>query len=541
MTALTSTLPTLRVGAREYPVVLPSLRDPRLHLASVIVSIHVLGQVALGFHVSIPQILVAIGTCAVIEVALTLKRTGQLVWPASAMLTGSGVALIFRLIGTEHGDWWSTRGWYWFALVAGGSLLSKYLIRYDGGHLFNPSNFGLVIAFLLLGSSRAEPLDFWWAPLDGWMVAAYALILVGGIAITARLGMLGMAVGFWLTLFAAIGLLAASGHCITARWSFEPVCGTHFWWVIITSPEILVFLFFMITDPRTVPAGRIGRVAFGSAVALVCTLLIAPQTTEFGAKVALLGGLVIMCVFRPLFDRYLPKPGTDEDTAGWVAARFAGSGPRLLARGAALTAVVVVFGAGIVAAGTPAREPAREVQAVSLEELGVILPDLQVDVSALPVVTVDAQVADFDQELAGEGAQELAVTLAEILEVEAAALVDRDLDLLGAVDYGFRFDKLAAGLDGGETVVERYAFDSLHLVVVFPYGEQGGASPGLQAAATLDEVTYDADGNELERRELVCDAITFAFVSSGDGGWLLVDAGTYDGTPKRASQPCREI
>jgi hypothetical protein len=88
---------------------------PRLHLAAVIISIHVLGQIALGFQVSVVQILVAILTCAVIEVTLTLRQTGKLVWPASAMLTGSGVALIFRVVGTQNGDYWSWRGWYLFA------------------------------------------------------------------------------------------------------------------------------------------------------------------------------------------------------------------------------------------------------------------------------------------------------------------------------------------------------------------------------------------------------------------------------------------
>ena len=32
-------------------------------------------------------------------------------WPASAMLTGSGVALILRVVGTPAGDPWSTNAW----------------------------------------------------------------------------------------------------------------------------------------------------------------------------------------------------------------------------------------------------------------------------------------------------------------------------------------------------------------------------------------------------------------------------------------------
>ena len=43
---------------------------------------------------------------------------------------------------------------------------------------------------------------------------------------------------------------------MTARWHLGPITGLHFWWVLVTSPEVLVFLFFMITDPKTAPRGR---------------------------------------------------------------------------------------------------------------------------------------------------------------------------------------------------------------------------------------------------------------------------------------------
>ena len=64
---------TLTVGGGTYPLVLPSIRDPRLHVAAVIITIHVLGQVGLHFRVSVPQILAAILTCAIIEIALTFR------------------------------------------------------------------------------------------------------------------------------------------------------------------------------------------------------------------------------------------------------------------------------------------------------------------------------------------------------------------------------------------------------------------------------------------------------------------------------------
>ena len=99
---------TLTLGASTYPLFLPSIRDPRLHVAAVIITIHVLGQVGLHFRVSVPQILAAILTCAVIEVALTFRQSRAIVWPASAMLTGSGVALILRVVGTPPDQPWNT-------------------------------------------------------------------------------------------------------------------------------------------------------------------------------------------------------------------------------------------------------------------------------------------------------------------------------------------------------------------------------------------------------------------------------------------------
>jgi hypothetical protein len=291
------------VRGRTYPIVLPSVRDPRLHLAAVIVSLQILGQVAFDFRLSIAQILVSIGTCAVLEVSIVARRQHALVWPASALLTGNGVAFVLRVPGTEHGDWWSLQGWWIFAGTAAVSLLSKYVIRFRGNHVFNPSNFGLVACFLLLGSSRAEPLDFWWGPMSPALVLALAIIVVGGFAILSRLALVGLAVSFWVVFVGLAGVVAAAGHSMTARWHLGPVEGIHLWTILAFSPEILVFLFFMLTDPKTVPAGRPQRLLFGISVACVAALLVAVSPTEFWAKVAVLGALTIVCAVRPLAAR----------------------------------------------------------------------------------------------------------------------------------------------------------------------------------------------------------------------------------------------
>jgi hypothetical protein len=310
----------MRVGGRVYPLVGPDIRDPRLHVALVVVSLQVLGQTILHFDISIAQILIAVATCAIIEVGITLWRQQVVAWPSSALLTGNGVAFVLRVPGTQHGDWWSLRGGWIFAVVAAVSLLSKYLIRVGGRPLFNPSNFGLVLAFLLLGSRRVDPLDFWWVRPGVALTLALTVIVVGGVFLAWRVNMFGVVAGFWLTYAAALGVLAASGHCITTRWHVGPVCDQYFWTVLVTSPEVLVFMFFMITDPKTVPRGHHARIAYGAAIALVFVALAAPQQTEFATKVALLAALALVCAARPLLERLTPAPGSDTDRlATWFA------------------------------------------------------------------------------------------------------------------------------------------------------------------------------------------------------------------------------
>ena len=291
----------------SYPVVLPKWSDPRLHLAATITSLQVIGQVGFHFQVSIAQILLAVGTCALLEMAIALRTQRVILWPASAMLTGNGVAFVLRVPGTAHGDWWSLRGWWIFVGTAAVALLSKYVINWRGEHVFNPSNIGLVICFLARGRGRADPLDFWWGPMSWWLGIALAVIVAGGFAILLRLGLLRVALGFWLSFAAGIGVLALSGHAMTARWHLGPITGFHLWWVLITSPEVLVFLFFMITDPKTAPRSPRARLVYAVSLGLLAAAMIAPTTTEFAAKVALLGALAVVCAVLALF-RFVPVP-----------------------------------------------------------------------------------------------------------------------------------------------------------------------------------------------------------------------------------------
>ena len=328
------------------------------------------------------------------------------------------------------------------------SLLTKYVIRYRGSHVFNPSNIGLVVAFVVLGSSRVEPLDFWWAPLNVWMIAAYAVIIGGGLLITRRLRLLALAATFWVALAVGTGILAGSGHCMTTNWAFAPVCGFDFWRVIVTSPEVLIFLFFMITDPKTVPAGRVGRVVFGLLVAVGehAPDGAADQRVRHQGRAARRPG-------RRVRGSPAPRPAASRTAIGGGRAS-AGSRPdsrpaATPAPGSSAAAVrvglavaaVLVLGVGIVAAGTPAR--------------GLVVPDTaemldgvphEVDPATFPAITVGQDVADWDHTIAGPGAQADPRDARREPRAREPGPPARDGSILTAVDHGDRLKEMQGRL-----------------------------------------------------------------------------------------------
>jgi len=333
----------LRIGGRSYPVVLPSWKDPRLHVSFTFIWLYVLGQTEFHFRLSFPQMLAPFLTAGVIEVIYEFRRKKAFIWPASALLTGNGIAFIMRIPGTRHGDWWTFRGVWIYAAVAAVAMLSKYLIKFRGKHIFNPSNLALVACFLILGSGRSEPLQFWWGPISPALLVVLGVIVTADLLILRRVRQLAVASLFWVTFAAGTGILALSGHAFSANWHFGPVADGYFWKVLVTSPEVFIFLSFMITDPRTTPETVFGRRVYAITIGLLSALLIAPQQTEFDAKVALLGTLTIVCAARPLIILARER---------WGTPRVPSRRPVLL--GAAALGLAAFAGL-IVVAGSPAR------------------------------------------------------------------------------------------------------------------------------------------------------------------------------------------
>jgi len=521
---MTSAPRTLRIRNKQYPVVFPKWRDPRLTVSAVVMSVLIIGIATLGFGVSIPQILAALITAIVIDGIWTFRETGKLVWPASGLNTATGIALIVRVVGTETGQYWSTRGWYIYSLVVAFALFTKYFIAYRGAHIFNPSNLALVVVFVVLGSNRVEPLDFWWGPIGGWMVLIYVIILAGGTFTLARIKLLYIPVTFWLGLLAGLGLLARSGHCITARWSVGPVCGASFWWVVVTSPELLFFLFFMITDPKTIPRGRLARIVYAMIIAAVVTLLIAPQTTEFGAKVGLLAGLASVSPLRWLLDRWLPERASQRSDLSELLRRLATAGSGAVGRagtflrGALAGAGVAGVALSVLALGIPARPSTQTAQTTA----GVAI-SVEIDPASLPMVTVDPEVASLNSDIGTP--EQMAVILAENLAIEAEAMRKHQGEILLSADFGDRLtdmqQRMVDSVATGEWAVADYKFDSLHLKTVLAVGGQG-TDLAFEALGTIEQTIYDADGGELRTASSPCMSTFVLRLAPGDR-WLIMD------------------
>ena len=215
---------TVQVRGRSIRVVPPTVRDPRVHVAAVIVSVQVLGQVVIGFDVSVAQILLTIGVCVAIEIPMVLWERGAMSWPASALLDRQ------RHRPVAAHAWHRARRLVVVERVAG--------VRRRGGHCDDqqvrgasrrPASLQPVQPRVGRGvpavraSTRADPQDLWWGPWTPGLVATVVLIVVGGLTLSRRLGLGDVVAGFWLVFAAGVGVLALSGHEIDG--ALEPRAG----------------------------------------------------------------------------------------------------------------------------------------------------------------------------------------------------------------------------------------------------------------------------------------------------------------------------
>jgi hypothetical protein len=518
-----------RILGREYAVILPSVRDPRMHVAAVLITLQVLGQTVLGFRLSVAQILISLATGALIEFVVAFFKDKAILWPASGLLTGNSAAFILRTPGTLHGQWWSLHGIWIFVGVVAVSMASKYLIRWRGRHIFNPSNLGLVIAFIALGPRFTEPQDLWWIPPGPWLIVTYAVLIVGGLLIAWELRLIGLELGFMagFAAFTALALAAVPDHCMVASWHVAPMCGWDLWQILVTSPELLVFGLFMVPDPRTVPDGPVARFAFGILVAILAVLLIGPTSLEFWTKTAILASLVIACALRFALARFVaPLEAPTRRRAG--RRRLSWRLPAALAVALLLVGIVPVSAdlsthgpvpaAGLADGSTPTLtltvgagpDPGGWVSssaAVALPPLGNSAPASASApvwvLPSIPTVTIASNVVAFDQS-APKNADNMVhdVVLDLVIESEARRAHDFQLAQSGATGDALKefVDVIKDDMSGGKIIVKTYSFDKVSLNLFLPkFSSQASRLVGVTLTGTSTFTTRDASGNVISQ------------------------------------------
>ena len=200
------------------------------------------GNLSFGILDSYSKTILAIASAIAVE--MTLGRIFLHKWPhpASAYISGISVGILLR-----------SPAFWPFALCSALAITSKYALRVRGRHIWNPSNFG-ICALLILAPQAVASLSIQW----GNNFASLVVIWVLGTVIVMR------AKRFHITLtyvvcFISLSILRA--YIVGDPWQSEISP--------ITGPMYQLFIFFMITDPKTTVRSRLGQCVVAAAIAVL--------------------------------------------------------------------------------------------------------------------------------------------------------------------------------------------------------------------------------------------------------------------------------
>jgi Na+-transporting NADH:ubiquinone oxidoreductase subunit NqrB len=249
-------------------------RDPRLYQIAVLACLLVYGIAGLDFEVTVPRAALLLGTCLLTQAACTRLWRLPAFDPKSALISGLSLCLLLR-----------TGSPLLAAAAAVATIASKFVLRIGRKHVFNPTNFGIVAMILATGGR------VWVSPGQWGNAAFFAFLLacLGGLVVN-RAARSDVTYAFLLFYCAVL-----FGR---ALWLGQPMAvPLH----QLGSGAFLIFTFFMISDPKTTPDSRAGRILFALLVAL------AAGTVQFVLYRP--NGLILSLAFLsplvPLLDRLL--------------------------------------------------------------------------------------------------------------------------------------------------------------------------------------------------------------------------------------------
>jgi len=220
--------------------------DGRFTPPLLITAILLVGQLTFGFLESYSRTALAIVVSIAFELVLGRVFTGK--WPhiASAYITGISVGILVR-----------SPAFWPYALCSALSITSKYVIRVKNRHIFNPSNFGICV-MLFLAYYAVASLSIQW----GNYLWPMAVIWTLGSVIIWRLKRFHICATY-VASFLVFSLVRSL------------ITGHTFWAEVapLTGPMYQLFVFFMITDPKTTVGTRRGQMIVAFLVALAEMIL----------------------------------------------------------------------------------------------------------------------------------------------------------------------------------------------------------------------------------------------------------------------------
>src|SRR3954471_17560899 len=222
--------------------------DPRYLIAFLITLVLVVAQLRYHMVGGYDRLAMALLVCTGTEALLSWFDRGKVVNLLSAYISGISLTLLTKPQGAAL---WP------FALGGFLAISSKYVLRYRDNHLWNPTNFA-ISALLLAAPDRVSVLSHQF----GNDVTTNLVIWIFGLIIAARVGVIHITLTYVASFFVLNGARAlALGQPLLPE--IAP----------ITGPMYQLFVFFMITDPRTVVRGRGKQIGVAFIIAVMETLI----------------------------------------------------------------------------------------------------------------------------------------------------------------------------------------------------------------------------------------------------------------------------
>jgi len=222
--------------------------DPRYLIAFLITLVLVVAQLRYHMVGGYDRLALALLACTATETLLSWFDRGKVANLLSAYISGISLTLLLK---PQGGALWP------FALGGFLAISSKYVLKYRENHLWNPTNFA-ISALLLVAADRVSVLSHQF----GNDITTNLLIWAFGLIIAARVGVLHITLTYVVS-FLLLNAARAAALGMPVVPEIAP----------ITGPMYQLFVFFMITDPRTIVKRRRPQIVVAVLIAAMETLI----------------------------------------------------------------------------------------------------------------------------------------------------------------------------------------------------------------------------------------------------------------------------